>query len=57
MLQPIFESPDINKQLPTEGKKFATVDKNWRMTISAAKGGVTKVGGHPVRWSSGVVMR
>lgn len=48
MLQPIFESPDINKQLPTEGKKFATVDKNWRMTISAAKGGVTKVG----RWSA-----
>jgi dynein heavy chain len=42
-LQPIFESPDINKQLPTEGKKFSIVDKNWRMTISSAKGGVTKV--------------
>lgn len=39
-LQPIFESPDINKQLPTEGKKFATVDKNWRQTISSAKGTV-----------------
>ncbi|KAH8073158.1 dynein light chain binding protein [Aureococcus anophagefferens] len=36
-LQPIFESPDINKQLPSEGRKFATVDKNWKQTISSAK--------------------
>ena len=36
-LQPIFESPDINKQLPAEGRKFATVDKNWKQTISSAK--------------------
>lgn len=36
-LQPIFESPDINKQLPTEGKKFANVDKNWKQTMSSAK--------------------
>lgn len=36
-LQPIFESPDINRQLPTEGKKFSTVDKSWRQTIAAAK--------------------
>ena len=36
-LQPIFESPDINRQLPAEGKKFSTVDKSWRQTISAAK--------------------
>ncbi len=36
-LQPIFESPDINKQLPVEGKRFATVDKNWRQTVSSAK--------------------
>jgi dynein heavy chain len=36
-LQPIFESADINRQLPTEGKKFSTVDKGWRQTISAAK--------------------
>ena len=35
-LQPIFDSPDINKQLPTEGKRFATVDKNWRNTLSSA---------------------
>lgn len=37
-LQPIFESPDINRQLPSEGKKFATVDKSWRTTLSTAKG-------------------
>lgn len=36
-LQPIFESADINRQLPAEGKKFSTVDKSWRQTISAAK--------------------
>lgn len=36
-LQPIFESADINRQLPTEGKKFSTVDKNWRQTLAAAK--------------------
>jgi len=35
-LQPIFESPDINKQLPVEGKRFSSVDKNWRVTLSAA---------------------
>ena len=38
-LQPIFDSPDINKQLPQEGKRFATVDKYWKQTmVSAAKG-------------------
>ncbi|OQR83181.1 sporangia induced dynein heavy chain [Achlya hypogyna] len=36
-LQPIFESPDINKQLPLEGKRFASVDKNWRQTLSSAR--------------------
>ncbi|KAH9163072.1 hypothetical protein LEN26_000647, partial [Aphanomyces euteiches] len=36
-LQPIFESPDINKQLPMEGKRFASVDKNWRQTLSSGK--------------------
>jgi dynein heavy chain len=35
-LQPIFDSEDINKQLPVEGKRFATVDKTWRQTMSAA---------------------
>lgn len=28
---------ETNEQLPTEGKKFAMVDKNWRQTISSAK--------------------
>ena len=37
-LQPIFESADINRQLPAEGKKFSTVDKGWRQAITAAKG-------------------
>jgi dynein heavy chain len=36
-LQPIFESADINRQLPAEGKKFSLVDKNWRQTIAQAK--------------------
>ena len=36
-LQPIFESADINRQLPAEGKKFSTVDKGWRQAITAAK--------------------
>jgi len=36
-LQPIFESDDIIKQLPAEAKKYATVDKAWRRSMSAAK--------------------
>ena len=36
-LQPIFESADINRQLPAEGKKFSTVDKGWRQAITHAK--------------------
>jgi len=39
-LQPIFDSPDINKQLPIEGKRFNSVDKHWRQTMVAAGGGV-----------------
>ena len=39
-LEPIFSSADINKQLPLEGKRFATVDKYWRTTMSAAVKGV-----------------
>ena len=35
-LEPIFSSPDINKQLPQEGKRFSTVDKLWRQTLSSA---------------------
>ena len=40
-LQPIFDSPDINKQLPVEGKRFATVDKHWRQTLNSAASGTT----------------
>ena len=29
-LQPIFDSPDIAKQLPGEYKKFKGVDNNWK---------------------------
>jgi dynein heavy chain len=36
-LQPIFESDDIIKQLPKEAKKYASVDKAWQQSISAAK--------------------
>ena len=36
-LQPIFDSDDIMKQLPQEGKRFNTVDKHWRQTTGAAK--------------------
>ena len=32
-LQPIFDSPDIMKQLPLENKKFKNVDKQWREII------------------------
>ena len=35
-LQPIFDSDDIMKQLPTEAKRFRTVDKNWRKSMHAA---------------------
>jgi len=39
-LQPIFDSADINKQLPIEGKRFNSVDKHWRQTMVAATGDV-----------------
>eukprot|EP00736_Rhodelphis_marinus_P006943 Rmarinus@m.24609 len=35
-LEPIFSSDDINRQLPTEGKRFATCDRTWRKNMSAA---------------------
>ena len=36
-LQPIFDSPDIMKQLPSENKKFKNVDKVWRDVINGTK--------------------
>eukprot|EP01038_Epipyxis_sp_PR26KG_P005424 gene5424-7514_t len=42
-LQPIFDSADINKQLPQEGKRFTTVDKYWRSTMQSAMKGVMAV--------------
>lgn len=35
-LQPIFEAPDIAKQLPTETKKFKAVDSTWKHTMNQA---------------------
>lgn len=36
-LQPIFDSPDIMKQLPQETKRFKGVDIKWRYIINQAK--------------------
>lgn len=36
-LQPIFDSPDIMKQLPSENKKFKNVDKNWKEIITTTR--------------------
>ena len=33
-LQPIFDSPDIVRQLPSENKKFKGVDKIWKNCIN-----------------------
>jgi dynein heavy chain len=35
-LEPVFSSSDINKQLPTESKRFANVDKVWRKVMLSA---------------------
>ena len=36
-LQPIFDSPDIMKQLPAENKKFKSVDGKWRNVMKKCK--------------------
>ncbi|EKX31285.1 hypothetical protein GUITHDRAFT_83228, partial [Guillardia theta CCMP2712] len=35
-LEPIFASPDIMRQMPTEGRRFQKVDQIWRATMDAA---------------------
>jgi hypothetical protein len=33
-LEPVFASPDIMRQMPREGRKFASVDKMFRVTMA-----------------------
>jgi dynein heavy chain len=35
-LEPIFSSDDINRQMPTEGKRFTNVDRMWRKIMNQA---------------------
>jgi len=47
-LQPIFDSPDISKQLPGESKKFKGVDTTWKNIMAHTKSvlNVVKVCGY-----------
>lgn len=33
-LEPIFQSADIMRQIPTEARKFHSVDQTWRKTLN-----------------------
>ena len=35
-LEPIFSSEDIHHQMPTEGKRFLTMDRSWRRIMQKA---------------------
>ena len=35
-LEPIFSSEDIHRQMPTEGKRFTTMDRTWRRIMGKA---------------------
>jgi dynein heavy chain, axonemal len=53
-MEPIFSSPDIIKQMPQEGEKFATVDVAWRsvMSIAALSPAALPLGRDPVALES-----
>ena len=38
-LEPIFSSPDINKQMPKEGEMFKQVDNTWRTSMARVGAG------------------